>query len=270
MPERPAVKTKIAVISLESAIDRRERFTARAAAAGVDWRFFPAYTQLHPALNYVEAEVLAVKGRPLRSGELGCYSSHYDVWEELVKGDADQYIVMEDAIIVDWAFIGKIVQDDLRSLDIGYLRLYWQQPVNHTKVMRNFIDHTRAIVQLFGFACGTQAYVITKETAQTLLAYARNVRSPIDNVLDRSWSHGIPNLSVFPFPVMEESVPSGIGYDRYDKIVMPPLLKLRSFIHRKTTRWQIRGHRLSHAVRRTLGLARVVNYVAGRVETSPK
>lgn len=264
MTEAATVKTKILVISLESATERRAKFAARAADAGVAWDFFPAYTQLHPSLRYVEADAIALKGRPMRKGELGCYSSHYALWEKLVQDDADQYVVMEDDIIVDWEFIRKVSQTDLDGLGVGYLRLYCQMLVNNTAVMRSFIDQSRSIIQLFGFACGTQAYLITKATARKMMDCSRNVRSPIDNVLDRSWSHGVPNLSVFPFPVMEESVPSGIGMDRYDKVAVPPLLKLRSFIYRKMTRWQIRGQRLSHTIKRMLGHARVVNYMTLR------
>ncbi|WP_374651113.1 glycosyltransferase family 25 protein [Dongia sp.] len=261
MPDETNIVTKVVVISLESAKERRARFSSRALDAGMDWQYLPAYTQLHPALSYIESDAIAFKGRPLRQGELGCYSSHYAAWESLIEGEADQYIVMEDDIIVDWAFVRKISKVDLDALGIGYLRLYCQLPVNNAAFMRAFIDQSRSIVELFGFASGTQAYVVTKATARKLMAHCKNVRAPIDNELDRSWSHGIPNLTVFPFPVMEESVPSGIGVDRYEKISVPTFVRARIFLNRKRTRWQIRGLRLSHAVKRLLGCAPAVNYL---------
>jgi glycosyl transferase family 25 len=53
------------------------------------------------------------------------------------------------------------------------------------------------------------------------------LKRPIDVELDRPWAHGIQNLSVFPFPVIEESVDSTIGFGRYEQFVTPRNLKLK-------------------------------------------
>ena len=73
---RRSVRTKIIVISLPAAQERRERFRERAHNAPVAWSFYPGRTGLHPRLHYDEQAAIIAKGRPLRPGELGCFSSH--------------------------------------------------------------------------------------------------------------------------------------------------------------------------------------------------
>jgi glycosyl transferase, family 25 len=238
-----SVRTKIIVISMADAKERRSRFEDRARNADVAWSFFPARIGLHPSLSYDEKNAIVAKGRPLRKGELGCYSSHYAAWEQLQIDDCDQYIVLEDDVIVDWTFIRKVVDIDFATLRIPYLRLYYKWPAKQTMLMANFIDRARSIVELSGYPYGTQGYMITKAGAGTLLAHCRVVRRPIDDEMDRSWVHGVRNLAIFPFPIMEESADSTIGETRFEEFQVPLHLKLRIRIVRQVDRWRYRGVR---------------------------
>jgi glycosyl transferase family 25 len=235
---RRPVRTRIVVISMADAGDRRSRFEERARNAPVAWSFYPARTSLHPALRYDEEDAIIAKGRPLRAGEVGCYSSHYAAWEDLQGGDADQYVVLEDDVIVDWTFVGKLAQVDLAAMGINYLRLYYKSPARATLVKANFIDRARSIVELAGNAYGTQGYAVTKSGAKLLLDHCRIVRRPIDDEMDRTWVHGQPNLAVFPFPVLEESAGSTIGGSRFEAFVVPPHLKLKRLFAHRVERWR--------------------------------
>ncbi|MDY0872570.1 glycosyltransferase family 25 protein [Dongia rigui] len=245
-------RTKVLVVSMADALDRQHRFSDRASAAVVPWRFFSAYSKLHPHLVYDETEALLAHGRPLRPGELGCYSSHYAIWEQLVADDdADQYVVLEDDVIVDWEYLKKIIDADLSPMKIDYLRLYYKYPVRQIVLMNAFVDRSRSLVELSDFAYGTQGYLITKAAAVRLLMHCRVVRRPIDDELDRSWAHGVRNLSVFPFPLIEESGASTIGASRFEKYPMPAHLRVRRRIHRFVERMRLRKakaiRRLRHA-----------------------
>ncbi|MGH8469241.1 MAG: glycosyltransferase family 25 protein [Gammaproteobacteria bacterium] len=245
-----AARTKIIVVSMPDAQERRSRFADRARNATVAWSFFSAYSVLHPALTYAEQEAIVAKGRPLRKGELGCYSSHYGAWESLQADDADQYIVLEDDVIVDWAFIGKIVGIDFADVGIDYLRLYYKHPVEQALLRQNFVDHSRWIVELSDYAFGTQGYLITKAAAKTLLSHCRIVRRPVDDEMDRSWAHGVPNLAIVPFPIIEESVQSTISEMRFERFVIPRHLMLRRFITRVTERLRREAARVAAKCRR--------------------
>jgi glycosyl transferase, family 25 len=231
-------RTKVIVISMADAAERRRRFHDRALGAAVEWGFFSAHTSLHPALMYDEQDAIVASGRPLRPGELGVFSSHYAAWEDLLSDDADQYVVLEDDVIVDWAFLGKLVQVDLAAVGINYLRLYYKLPVRTAVVKENFIERARWIVELDGTAFGAQGYVITRAGARILLDHCRIVSRPVDDTMDRSWVHGLPNLSVFPFPIMEESGASMIGTARFEAFTIPRNLKLKRFVTHRWERWR--------------------------------
>ena len=231
-------RTKIIVISMEDAAERRNRFEARAIGATVPWIFVRAHTALHPALTHSEEDAILAKGRPLRRGEIGCYSSHYAAWLDLQADDADQYIVLEDDVIVDWAFIAKIVDLEFHRMGIDYLRLYYKSPVRASLVRPQFIEQNRSIVELNGPAFGTQGYVITKAGARKLLDHCRVVRRPVDDEMDRSWVHGLRNLAIFPFPILEEATPSGIGEARYESYPLPENIRLRRAVTQRLDRWR--------------------------------
>lgn len=244
------VRTRIIVISMSEAAARRSRFQERAQGAQVPWGFYPARSALHPALRYDEQEAIVAKGRPLRKGELGCYSSHYAAWEELQGDEADQYVVLEDDVIVDWVFLERLAEIDFAEMGIHYLRLYYKTPTRHAILKENFIDRSRAIVELSGPAFGTQGYLITKTGARILLDHCREVRRPVDDEMDRSWAHGLPNLAIFPFPIIEESAQSSIGSRRFETFVVPRHLKLKRLLTRKVERWRRDAERVVRRFRR--------------------
>lgn len=227
---------KILVISMDSAVERQRTFVERAAAAGVDWRFMPAYTSAHPALQYVEEDAIVAWGRPLRRGELGCYSSHYAAWEQLLADDVDQYVVLEDDVIVDWTFLRMLAPVNLGKWGVDYLRLYYKAPCKYAVLKHNFVEEAHTLIELKGLALGTQGYVITKAGAKAFIDHCRRVVRPIDVAMDRVWAHGVKNRAVFPFPIMEEAVASGIGSSRYDAFDAPPHLKLKRRVARARER----------------------------------
>jgi glycosyl transferase, family 25 len=243
-------RTKIIVVSMPDAVERRQRFTERSGEADMAWSFFEAHSKLHPALSYDETEAMLSHGRPLRVGEIGCYSSHYAAWQQLLEDDVDQYVVLEDDVIVDWACLKKILDSDLAALNIDYLRLYYKYPV-HQVILKNAFAGSRTLVELADYAYGTQGYLITKVAAARLLQHCRVVRRPIDDELDRTWAHGVRNLSVFPFPLIEEAGKSGIGHARFEKFALPSHLRLRRRLNRFIERMRLRKAkailRLRHA-----------------------
>jgi len=240
-------RTKIVVISMADATERRARFADRARGSDLAWQFVPAMTSLHPTLSYAEEAAIVAKGRPLHGGELGCYSSHYAAWESLQADDFDQCVVLEDDVIVDWTFLKKMVETDFAAMGIDYLRLYYKWPARHAILKENFIERARSIVELLGTAYGTQGYLITKAGARILLDHCRVVKRPVDDEMDRSWAHGLRNLAVFPFPIIEESSQTIIGNARFETFEVPKHLRFKRFLARRTERWRLR---VARAVRR--------------------
>lgn len=222
-----ALSTKIAVISLPDATERRAAFSARAFGVGLDWRFFDAGRGLGLNLTYDPDEAIVSKGRPLSPGELGCYSSHYASWMTFLETGASQLIVLEDDTIVDWTFLEKLARIDLQASGISFLRLFAMDPGPCRRVQENAVEFQRHLIEYVDRVFGAQAYAITRAGAERLIRHCHAVHRPIDDELDRSWVHGLPNLCIFPFPVIAQSGVSTIGVERYGRHEVPAPLASR-------------------------------------------
>ena len=222
------------VISLQGAENRRKRFQA-SVAESEKVEIFDAITSLSPYLSYSENAAIACKGRPLSRGELGCYSSHFTVWKKFLSSKSDSAIVLEDDVIADWTALSLIVDFARSHPEIGYLRLYAKRPCA-MHILAEGIAGGRAVVDYRGFAYGTQAYYLTRAAAVRLVDHCRKVRRCVDDEMDRSWAHGIPNLAIFPFPVFEASFGSTIGEARYNAPPIPNMLRWRRMLARVSDR----------------------------------
>ena len=213
MSTRP--QTAIRVISLPAAVERRQAFTRAAAAAGCEWEFFDAHATPVSGLGYDERRVAGIYGRRLHPGELGCYSSHFELWRWLVEADYEQLIVLEDDVVVDWEFIREIGALRLAARGIEYLRLFAKMPAPWRFVASPYFDRYRHLIRFTGYALGTQAYVLSKAGAERLIRHGSNIEAPVDVYMDRTWEHGLLNLAVYPFPVYERHQRSSIGEGRF-------------------------------------------------------
>jgi glycosyl transferase family 25 len=225
--EGKAPSTKLLVISLPDATERRAAFSARASGVGLDWGFLDARRGLGPDLTYDPDEAIVTKGRPLSPGELGCYTSHYAAWTTFLETAAAQLVVFEDDTIVDWTFLEKLARIDLEASGIGFLRLFAMDPGPCRRVQANAVDFQRHLIEYVDRVFGGQAYALTRAGAERLVRHCRAVRRPIDDELDRSWAHGLPNLCIFPFPVIAQSGASTIGLERYGGYEIPARLRSR-------------------------------------------
>lgn len=219
--------TKILVISMTGADERRRSF-AEDVNTFLSWSFFDAQTSIDPRLHYSEEDAIIAKGRPLRPGELGCYSSHYALWHQLLNDEnASQYIILEDDVIADWSFLEPFAAVDHSARGHDYIRLYYKKPTPHRPVEADFVCRANWLIEVTGYCFGTQGYLITKKGARRFIDALTKVDRPVDDAMDRSWIHGVRNLAVFPFPLMERRVPSGIGLDRFKAYTIPSHLKWR-------------------------------------------
>lgn len=204
-------RTRIFVISMRESLDRRAAFAERANDAPVPWHFFDAHTEAMPGLVYDDAAAKVIRARSLTKAEIGCYASHYALWTQLLDdAGAEQYVVLEDDVIIDWNFLKRIAQVDFGRSGIDYLRLYCLRPGSFVVRKYRYLEN-RHLIQLMDPAYGTQGYVITRGGARRLIPRCNRIVRPIDSQLDRYWDHGIPNLCLFPFPIIEQFVSSTIG-----------------------------------------------------------
>lgn len=209
------IRTSIWVISLPESAERRNQFERSVTCPDLPWAFFDAHRQASPDLQYDPEVVRAHFGRELRAGEIGCYSSHFALWQQLLSDDsADQYLVMEDDIIVDWDTVSRIIRHDFGSDGVDFVRLFYKFPSRHRIRRRGYTGQNVFLLQLYDTAWGTQAYVVNKAAAKKFIDSMGVMKRPIDVAMDRYWENDVRNLCLFPFPVVERGVVSTIEKGR--------------------------------------------------------
>jgi glycosyl transferase family 25 len=211
----PEGTTSIKVISLDRSVDRRQAFTQMAGGTELDWAFFPARTGISEPLQYDDRYAVRRCGRPLSPAEIGCYASHFKVWEWLANSYYDQAIILEDDVIVDWAIIGKLAITRFSNYGINLVRLHVSYPFKCQMVQYRLFSPNTRLIRIVGNVPGAVAYLLTQAAARVLVSNYSIVATPLDWVLARYWEHRITGYCTFPFPVIERYGPSTIGDERH-------------------------------------------------------
>jgi glycosyl transferase family 25 len=205
------IRTKVTVITLGQAVERRAQFGAAAKDAAVEWDFFTACTEVSLPLSYNRRAAVQQFGRPLSSGEIGCYTSHYKAWQSLVNSNDDQIIVFEDDVLVDWPIINRLAECNFSRLKIDILRLLATHTFPFDISIHRFISPHSHLLRNRGLFLGTQGYLLTRRGAEALLSTGTVIAAPVDWVMSRYWEYNVPNYCLFPFPIIERYTQSTIG-----------------------------------------------------------
>lgn len=212
--QRQQPRTKIWVVSLERAAERRAQFSEAAAACTVDWEFYAANTGVVAPLTYDEGLTIRQFGRPLSPGELGCYTSHFKLWELFLQSDYDQAIILEDDILVDWLALNRLAGFDFHAGKIDILRLFSTHPFPYSLATLRFMSPHSHLVKNEGLFLGTQGYLVTRAGAEALLTTGNVVTAPVDWVMSRYYEYRVINYCLLPYPILERYAPSHIGSAR--------------------------------------------------------
>jgi len=205
----------IRVINLDASVDRRQAFKQMAGGTKLDWAFFPAYIGKTEPLQYDDRVAVRRWGRPLSPAEIGCYTSHFKLWEWLLNSDCDQAIIFEDDVIAEWSLIEKLAIIRFSDYGINLLRLHVPYPFHCRVVKYRLFSPNNHVVRIVGNIPGAAAYLLTKPAARILVANYSTVAAPLDWILARYWEHRIVGYCIFPFPVIERDGPSTIGDERH-------------------------------------------------------
>jgi glycosyl transferase family 25 len=203
-------KPPIYIISLASADDRRSFMREQLAKLDVQHEFFDAVHGArqpdHPLFSrYNDSRRAGRRGAnaSLRPSQLGCFASHYLLWEKCVALNHAIIVLEDDAILLPSfeAFHAKAHEFAQRY------GLVWLQPSR--KVMNQAGLHLEQIdrftVKKFakGFS-GTTGYLITPPTARTLLTYSREWIYPVDNTMDRFYDHKVEAIGIDPVCITQD------------------------------------------------------------------
>lgn len=177
LPQRSRVGLdSIVTINLERRPERRQRMEHNFHEMGLDAELLPAVDgSLLTPERLVELGVKVLPSyadpyhkRPMTLGEIGCFLSHFWVWEEVLKRGDKKVLVLEDDILFDTYFRDRLVvlleeADQIGGWDLIYLgrkRLQNQE--------EKFVAGSQLLV-LPSYSYWTLGYIITQQGVQKLL-----------------------------------------------------------------------------------------------------
>ena len=197
-----AQNLKTFVVNLERSTERRADMAKKLEALKVPFEFFSAVdgrAQKHPLFDRYDRHLALIRyGFELAPGELGCYASHFLLWQRCIEED-EPVLILEDDIDFASNFRSAVDLVAQKVNKFGLLRLSAHKP-------RKFAVCEQAangltIIRFKRGPHGTSSYAVSPSAALKLVQAAQVWFEPVDVHIDRFWKHGVGSYGIMPFPV---------------------------------------------------------------------
>lgn len=194
MTEQP----EIVVISLKRATDRRRSIERQFAEMELSFTFFDAVDgkQGHDLFARYDSEKARRIGEiPLTLGHLGCYASHYLVWERCAESGKSMIVLEDDAMFFQEPFLEFVKQSSSLPPELECVRLFASKSRN--RKCSPFLEKDGLAVAKFlrGHKSAT-GYYLTPAAARKFLKYGQRWAEPVDIEMDQFWSNGVECFGV--------------------------------------------------------------------------
>ena len=231
------------VISLARAAERRADMVRRLDAADVRYEIVDAVDgatldlsqlkeRIKPGLLSEKADRVA---DTLNSGAIGCYLSHYRVWERMVREGVECALVLEDDVEWSGDFFQVVREVVASEWHWEIVNLSTAQPSKIVKVLGVVGDNRK-----FGLSSRSRAtaaaYLISLSGAKKLLSYCREIRGAIDALYIQWWRHGATYYYVSPSPASQTGKHPSI-IEEFGEYTLPAHLAALVSLQRKKERW---------------------------------
>lgn len=220
----------IYVIHIESAKNRADLMQNQFNKLKIDFNFFPAVNAKeapnHPLFSHYNAKKhFYRKGRNLSLGELGCFASHYSLWQKCVELNTPIIVLEDDVLILDH-FKSFYHHADQFVAKYSFLWLH-KNYRDDKKVIIDTIANLSVAKFYRDYFCA-MGYLITPTAAKQLLKYCEEWIYPVDDQMARFYENKIENLALYP-PCVDrtENMGTCIGDERWEKQHRSLLLKAK-------------------------------------------
>lgn len=158
-------------------------------------------------IKYLEGYEDPYHARQMKLGEVGCFLSHYRIWEQMIERGEKEVLVLED----DVRFDTKFVQNSLNTLKQVRESTNWDFLYFGRKILESHkelsVQGTENIVTV-EYSYWTVGYAITLEGAKKLVN-ANPMKSliPVDEYIpvmynrhpNDTWSNAFPNRNLVAY-----------------------------------------------------------------------
>lgn len=179
-------------------------------------------------------------GKRMGFGELGCYASHYSLWQKCIELN-EAICILEDDITLKEDFKEGLDFLEKHIQELGYIRLMHllydasvkSEPLSHKN---HEIQERVGIIKAYSEGVGTQGYVITPKIAKVFLKCSRKWVVPVDTIMDATFIHGVKNLVLQPFVIADDEQISTIA--RKEEPYSPKIALMRELHFKYLKYWQ--------------------------------
>ncbi|MCE2572621.1 glycosyltransferase family 25 protein [Motilimonas eburnea] len=213
---------EIVIVNLPQSSERRAQISAQLNRLGLPFHFFSAIdgrTQgNHPLMQHYNAKLsIQVRGRKLSAGQLGCFASHYLLWQECVTKQQSIIVLEDDAIVDDERFKAFYQVCDQFPTHMGFIRLHQHRRKSY-RSQRIFEQQQVCVARFNKGHMGTIGYYLTPTAAASLLKHANTWYLPVDIYMDHFWIHKVDSYGLEP-PCLchDDEIESEIGYSKKHK-----------------------------------------------------
>lgn len=192
---------KIFVISLKRSVERRTVMQNRLDELGVNFEFFDAIDghaePPHPLFSKYDyfKRLWLTNGRQPSKGEMGCYASHYSLWQKCVV-EQEPILIIEDDAYVNENIVEQI--DNIVKLvnKFGFLRL--EVPSERCKLFSKEKSDAYEVFFMDNNFDGTRSYALTPAVAKCFMQSSATWCMPVDNFIGSLYMHKVPSYLFTP------------------------------------------------------------------------
>lgn len=239
---------KIYVLSVESAVARRELFAER--FKGLQYVFFFGADKNKFTIEEVKEKGIFSEeltrhhhrfSKTMKHGEIACSWSHKMIYEEMLANNYNRILIFEDDAVPDKKLVGQIPgilkeipadcellmwgweKNGADNLVMGFKkiiyhlqhsigRLKWDHQTIRNLYAKPFSQHLKKA----GFHDYTYAYAINRSGAEKLVSMQTPIQYIADNLLAHAATKKVVNgYIVWPQVFLHDSLPDGTHRDSY-------------------------------------------------------
>lgn len=243
---------EIYVINLSSSVARRENILRQLAALGLNANLFKAVDgrmEDHRLFRkYDDPLRVKVKGNSLTRGQLGCFASHYLLWEKCCQLSEPVIILEDDADIYKETFDQFYHSIGLFDEKYECIRMF----DNHSKHYKPIVMECFQDFKIAKFTKGhmrATGYFLTPTGAKKFLKRASTWFLPVDIYMDRFWDNGVECYGTIPASLSNDlKFKSTIDYVDKDAQKRPVSVKFRRELFSASEQLRRRYHNMSFRI----------------------
>ena len=230
--------THIYIINLPTSIERKKNIEKQFKNTNINFSYFNAVNgkenpEHHLFSRYNKEYNIKNRGRELNLGQLGCFASHYLLWEECLKIN-EPIVVLEDDALINIELFKEFINDSSDFQDtFECIRLFQNKKRKHSSLTIDTFKKFK-IARFNKGHRSTTGYFLTPSAAQKFINNCHEWTVPVDIYMDQFWTNHVECFGMIP-PCLtnDPKFDSDIGYEKESKNI-PTRIKRELFNLKQT------------------------------------